>query len=462
MITSENIVWGKGSMTKLRESDDKLLDAFSCALNEKDLGWQTMPDPEVWKQMYLDAQEHKIFPMIMERISRTSLFIGDETIITKYRYFLTRAESEIQTQAQRTADFLLLYEYLLGRGIRPLVVKGIVCRNLYPEPEHRPSADEDLLIDPREFSACHQALLEYGMELADPEEDVKQAYEVSYKNKDTLLYIELHKYLFPPEDKVFSGWNSYIVNEEKDISPIRIYGNELYTLNPTSHFIYLVLHVFKHFLYGGFGIRQIADIVLFSDNYVDQIDWEYVERVLTEVNAKDFVRAFYKIGITYLWKDSNILKSGVFPGWDFADIDEIPLLMDILEGGVYGASTMSRRHSSNMTLHAMSQQRGEDTSKGRALLHAVFLPRKSLEKRYPYLKKAPFLLPVAWTHRIVNYLLETGREGGRTEGSKHVTESITLGNKRIQLLKQYNIIKNQPQKLQPSEDSPSRRIKDKR
>lgn len=33
-------------------------------------------------------------------------------------------------------------------------------------------------------------------------------------------------------------------------------------------------------------------------------------------------------------------------------VDCMPLLVDLLEGGVYGGSTMARRHSANMTLEA--------------------------------------------------------------------------------------------------------------
>lgn len=33
-------------------------------------------------------------------------------------------------------------------------------------------------------------------------------------------------------------------------------------------------------------------------------------------------------------------------------VDCMPLLVDLLEGGVYGGSTMERRHSANMTLEA--------------------------------------------------------------------------------------------------------------
>ncbi len=378
--------------------------------------------------------------MIMEAVCRSTAFTSDPNAELMYRYYLKRSEAEIQTQAQRTGDFLLLYDYLLKKGLRPIVMKGIICRSLYPEPEHRPSVDEDLLIDPQDFLLYHRALLEYGMELVGAEEDIGQAHEVSYQNRDTLLYIEVHKHPFPPDDRIFGRWNLFFDRDPERYVRTRIYGNDIYTLDINEHLIYLILHAYKHFLYGGFGLRQVADIALFSMEYADRIDWERIKKILTGLKADHLVRAVCKIAFQYLWKGYPAEK--IFPGWDLEDTDEMPLLLDIMEGGLYGASSAARQHSSNITLHAMEQeQQTGNASQTGALLHAVFLPRKSLQNKYTYLKKAPFLLPLAWGHRIINYVMETGKAERGSEKRGGIKEGIFLGKQRIELLRKYNIIK---------------------
>jgi hypothetical protein len=52
------------------------------------------------------------------------------------------------------------------------------------------------------------------------------------------------------------------------------------------------------------------------------------------------------------------------------------------------------------------------------------------------LRKHPWLLPVAWTHRILNY----GKEI-KSNGTGTVLESVQIGNKRVELLRQYGVIK---------------------
>ena len=58
-----------------------------------------------------------------------------------------------------------------------------------------------------------------------------------------------------------------------------------------------------------------------------------------------------------------------------------------------------------------------------------------MERMYPWLKNYPFLLPAAWAARIGKYVKETRK----TEGND-VRESIEIGNRRVELLKQYKII----------------------
>lgn len=425
-------------MRELSGSDVLLLDAFSCALCSKGTQWAAMPERNVWKSIYHDAQEHKIFPMIMESVNRSSIFAADDRLRHNYLFYLKRAEAEIQTQAQRSADFLLLYDYLLQKGLKPQVMKGIICRNLYPQPEHRPSADEDLLIDEKDFPACHQAILEYGLQLVDPTEDIWNSHEVAYQDQETLLYIEVHKQMFPTGSPIFSKWNDYFGRNPENCITDQIYGFTLYTLDHTDHLLYLILHAFKHFLYGGFGIRQIADIALFSKEYAEKIDWGTIQTALCEVNAKDFTRALYKIANQYL--SLELTQPLILPGWNLAEIDETGLLFDVMESGLYGASTPRRQHSSNMTLYAVENKQAKKGSHLSALLHTVFLPRKNLEKRYPYLQKVPFLLPLAWSQRIIQYVSDSKNRKKQSGGKDQLTDGIQLGKQRIELLKEYHII----------------------
>lgn len=340
-------------------------------------------------------------------------------------------------QTQKTGEFEPLYRYLRESGICPLVVKGIVCRNIYPNPDYRISGDEDLLIRPEDFRKCHDLLHEYGMQTSEQDmdaEELESVYEVPYGKKGSLIYIELHKSLFPPESEAYGDLNRFFANVHEDAIDIRIDGTDIRTMGYTDHLFYLICHSFKHFLHSGFGIRQVCDIILFANEYGDAIDWEKVLRQCREIHADLFAAALFAIGEKYLTFDPG--KAHYPKAWREISVDETDMLMDLLDSGIYGNANMSRKHSSNMTLDAVAADKNGKKA-GNTVLKSLFPSAKKLEGRYPYLKKHPILLPIAWTDRILKYRKETVAGGDNA-----AADSVKIGNQRIELMKEYGIIKN--------------------
>ena len=272
-----------------------------------------------------------------------------------------------------------------------------------------------------------------------PDKDPNDTDELSYHKKGSPLYIELHKKLFSQETNSIGDLNSFFEDAIKRAVTVRVQDLEIRTIDPTDHLLFLILHAFKHFLHSGFGIRQVCDIGLMADRYSEMIQWNHVGKCLEQVKAMDFSRAIFRIVHRYLIPESKMY--GKMSDWHIDSIDEGPLLMDIFDSGVLGASSVERLHSSNMTLAAVKD---ESTSSIRAAIRSFFLPGKTLAERYSYLKRAPFLLPVAWFQRGCSYSRELmrsrGLQAGKRTGENRTAESIMTGKRRIQLLEYYHII----------------------
>ena len=204
------------------------------------------------------------------------------------------------------------------------------------------------------------------------------------------------------------------------------------TMNPSVHLFYLICHAFKHFLHSGFGLRQVCDITMFANAYGKEIDWQTLLNQCREIHADKFAAALFKIGKNYLTFD--FVKACYPKQWQDIDIDEEELLIELLHSGIYGGSTMSRRHSAKMTLEAAASVKNGKKVKN-TVLSAALPPAKDLEGRFPYLKEKPYLLPLAWTSRILKYQKET-----KIMDNNSAAETIKIGNERIQLLKKYGII----------------------
>ena len=69
-------------------------------------------------------------------------------------------------------------------------------------------------------------------------------------------------------------------------------------------------------------------------------------------------------------------------------------------------------------------------------MSSLFPNVDQLKSRYSYLNKYPVLLPVAWISRIIKY----GKETMNTQNND-AKETLRIGNQRIELLRQYKVIK---------------------
>lgn len=382
------------------------------------------------RQIFYIASVQKVLPMICEAAYSSASVREYPHLFFAYK---KKAMEEMISQTVRTAQFLDLYRYLERRGLKPIVVKGLILQQLYPRGNLRISVDEDLLIPPGEGLLYHEAMLDYGMEQMEPEKEAAKDFEIAYTEPVSGLYVEVHQQLFPPDSEAYGYINRFF--EKARSVEIEYQGQTLLTMDPTDHLFYLISHSFKHFLHSGFGIRMICDIVLFSENYADNIDWSRIRSQCREIHGERFIQAIYQIGRKYLLPD--IQYSAWLKTWNIENVDEEPLLLDVLEGGVHGAADLTRLHSSNITLNAVV---GQKTGKNGtvSVLNSVFLPLKSMRGRYRYLEKAPFLLPLAWTQRIIHYAGEIMEKKSKRNS---VSASIKLGRQRVELLKKYGVIK---------------------
>lgn len=369
-----------------------------------------------WPAMFTLANQQKLLPILFEAVRKTPAAGENAPLFAAIKQ---QVIGQVLNQTVRSAEFADFYRSLRDAGLHPVVVKGQLCSRLYPLRDHRISADDDLFIPEDEFFACHEALLANGLTTDTPADDLPTADEVSYTKKDSPLYIELHRHLFDSAHDAHDELNHFFA----DIAPVEVDG--FLTMPPHEHLLYLILHAYKHFVYSGIGLRQFCDIGLWARAYHDQIDWQRLHDQCAGVHAATFAAAAFRIARAYLDIDFDL------PGlWD-GDVDVEPLLHDTLCGGVYGSNSYTRLHSSTVTLNAVKASRTGGKS---SVLRTVFPKRAYLERRYPYLKKRPYLLPVAWVQRIVHYA------GERSGADNSASGSLKLARERIELMKRYGIM----------------------
>ena len=370
-----------------------------------------------WPAIFTLANQQKLLPILFEA-ARATPAAGENAAL----FAVTKQQviGQVLNQTVRSAEFADLYHKLRAAGLHPIVVRGQLCSRLYPLRDHRISADDDLYIPDAEFMACHEQLLANGLTTDTPADEFATADEVSYTKSDSPLYIELHRHLFDSAEDAHDELNHFFT----DINPVEMDG--FLAMLPHEHLLYLLLHAYKHFVRSSIGLRQFCDIGLWARAYHSEIDWQRLHEQCESVHAATFAAAAFHIAGDYLGIEFDLPAP-----WSEA-VDVEPLLHDTLCGGVYGSNDLTRLHSSTVTLNAVkASQTGEKSS----VLRTVFPKREYLERRYPYLKKRPYLLPVAWVQCLAHYASE--KQSGADSST---SGSIKLAKERSELMKLYGVM----------------------
>ena len=376
--------------------------------------------------IYKMSEIHHVVPMIYNAAYNEDFF--KECDANFQAMFKSSAFRYIFSQIQRTNHFLEVYKKLSEKNIKILVFKGIIFRNMYNNPDDRISSDEDILIKKEDYEKVKEIFLSEGFEFIDKGE------ECAYFSKSTGLCIEVSTSLFSHESKAYGHLNKLFEDVFEKSIKINIDKIDILTLSHEQHLIYIVFHNMKHFLTGGFGIRQVADFSKYIETYGEYINWEKFWSDLKDLNYDTFALNLIEISLKYLgFNDDKITYPDNITSFDELKnsqkyyINSESLINDILDAGVFGASTMDRKHTALMTLDAV-----EDKKKSNRL-KAVFPNVNYLKDNYTYLQKYPILLPVAWGQRILSYLK-------KNKTSSYIN-TMELGKQRIELLKEYKIIK---------------------
>lgn len=306
-------------------------------------------------------------------------------------------------------------------------MKGIICRQLYGDlHDHRPSGDEDILIKKEDFDKLREVMESSGYQMERDvitDEELAAVQEVTFDNRGLGLHIEVHTNAIGLESGIRRHMNNYFKNVFDNMIPMEIQGTQVWTMSHTDHFLYLVLHAFKHLLSGGIGIRQTLDILMYDMTYGREIDQDYIVCCLRESDAELFYNDILEIGKQYL---------GFTP--EKTSVPNCPeeLLDDMLSNGVFGNSTQALRTANSMTFAAT--QNRENYHLLHAIFRAIFPRREFMIASQPELVEKPWLLPVYWIKRFGRFLRHNKDNGGGL-----ASESVKISRERIALLKKYGV-----------------------
>ena len=317
----------------MNEVKHKLAEIYQYALSgHHNQSVYKISESELQKLLAM-ADAGSVYPMIVDQLYSSDVPAG---LIEKYT-----AEAILQTcsQAQISAQFLTLYRFLAKRGLKPVVLGGIVCRSLYSQPEQLAVNKEELLIPADQLDQYHEVFSRYGMK--------PDSSEKTYSKGQ--LRITLRTDLFQDhssDDDYFSGLlnDCSIKTIEETIYDVPVTAPE-----HTAHLLYLISSAFRSFVSGTASITQISDILLFTLQHSGSISWDTVISACQNIHISEFVSAIYRIGEDYLVPDHY--PESLKKLWQ-TDTSVLNLLEDILGGGEFNTPAERQMHTDNLKRYA--------------------------------------------------------------------------------------------------------------
>lgn len=378
----------------------------------------SVPD---WNQIFTIASKQNLFLFVYNAAAEYETF---SEYNEAHPDVFVKATSVMSRQIQKTDAFLNLYRaFQDNKAEPPIVLKGIVCGSLYKDgQDFRTSGDEDLLVDEANFQDT-AAVLEacgYHREVThETHTDILQ--EVTFINADDGLAIELHINPLGRANDLLSEMNDWFKDVFDKTEYVEILDTQIRVMQPTDEFLFLVLHMFKHFTSTGAGLRMAMDVLLYMEKYYERIDWSYIWDRLKAVRADSYLADLIAMGNQYLGFGLQQEKEVVCPE---------TLVDDMLQTGLFGSVSENASETARYTQMAIVNG---GSSKIGAVWHMIFPSWKMWTSWRPYLKEKPWMLPVEWVKRVGRYL----RSGKKVSA---MTESYDAASGRIALLKKYGVI----------------------
>lgn len=318
------------------------------------------------------------------------------------------------------------------RGIRLTFFKGLLLADLYPQYAERTSADSDILVSEEQKEEAEKILTDCGY--VKNEEHSKIHVQV-YVNEALNHVVELHTRLW--ED--YTGPRIDILNKMELSSPqtdIRTTacGIEVNTLGYEKHLVYQLFHIIKHFSLEGIGIRYLIDTTLFVNRYCNDIDFDLFWKHIESLGYTKFVEAFFQICIKELKMTDKAFENHAYT----LDHSVEDLKLDLLKVGITKDKVAGWQIMGAMEAYFTGEAKAPKTGLKRKL-SMVFPSLDALPKTYIYARKYPVLLPFAWIHRAIKYLI---RRKDHKDDFYSIGEKIDVGERRIHIMDELGLLKN--------------------
>lgn len=291
-----------------------------------------------------------------------------------------------------------LLAWLQEQKIPAVILKGTGCARYYPWPEARPLGDIDVLIRPRDLERVDRYLRGQGFA---PSEQA-HGFHVGYLGSMAEVEVHYAASTLPdsPGGAVAAAETERFLEDRQWVHM----GEMTFPVPSESHqALMLLLHMERHMLVTGIGLRQLCDWAVFVSNS-PQGHWQDTLPMLRRCGLLTYAQVLTRVCVEELGLDPEKAPwCREVPGELFRQ-----MLTEILRSGSLGAGNSGG--SGNLFT-----QRSTLGQKAPGLSGGVLgkLTEISYE-RWPFTRRWKQLLPLFWGYLSLRYVLRTALSPRKT------------------------------------------------
>ena len=285
-----------------------------------------------------------------------------------------------------------LIQWMAENKVRAAILKGTSCSRYYPFPEARPLGDIDVLVD-RE---CVNAVGEYLESRGYTKSQHEHEFHVGYYGTEAIVEVHYAGTSIP------NSAGGRAVAEEMahflDDTQMACIGKMTFPVLSDAHqALMLLLHMERHMVDSGIGLRQLCDWTVFV-NGTAGVTWKKgILGLLNRCGLLVYAKVLTKACVLFLGLDATKAE------WCLDTDDELARAMmeDVFRGGSMGAAVTEGMGSLFTDRAHMGDGR---QTKLKGLIGSL---TKLVNQHFPYTQRYKILLPVFWIYIPMRYLVRS-------------------------------------------------------
>ena len=281
---------------------------------------------------------------------------------------------------------------LLNQAQIPYVIlKGCASAEYYDDPLLRTMGDVDFYVPPACFEKADKLLLKNGFK----SNEINHEYEKAYTRDDVVF--ELHNTVNGvPGGKVGADIRHYFddIFEKAELKHFDL--ATYYSPSPFHHGLVMLLHVARHMVTGGIGLRHFCDWAVFVDKTGDDFV-QLFEKRLKQVGLWKFAQILTQFCTEYLGLSEQ--------AWS-GEADKrllVELKEDVFAGGNFGHKDLTRADEAKFIT---SRKKGT-VNNDSAIKQAVLSANEIVRKHWKFVDKVPIVYPFGWAFFGGRYVIKT-------------------------------------------------------